>query len=178
MLRIADLKVQNGNLNEAKKIYESLTMSKPSVRLDLLARMRLALLKEDQILDYVSGSNFDKYYLLKKLNSTQYNYSSIPIMIDLSEILGANYKLFLSSFEDNFEAEDFYSSYASLKLSQYMLKNFDYVNARKMAGLSLRFKDEIGMLELKRENFHKAEWFHKNAERVLVEMKISTNWLL
>jgi len=178
MLRIADLKVQNGNLIEAKKIYESLKMSKPSVRLDLLARMRLALLKEGQILSYISGSDFDKYYLLKQLNSTQYNYNSIPIMIILSEGLEENYKLFLSGFEENFDADDFYSSYASLKLSQYMLKNFDFANARKMAGLSLRFKDESCMLELKKENFHKANWFHKNAERILSEMKISENWFL
>jgi hypothetical protein len=94
-------------------------------------------------------------------------------MINLSETLEENYKLFLSSFENNFEVKDFYSSYASLKLSQYMLKNFDFVNARKMAGLSLRFKDEKSILELKNENFHKAEWFHKNAERILAEMKIS-----
>ena len=175
ILRIADLTIQNGNLNEAKKIYESLTISQPSVRLDLLARMRLALLKEDQILNYVSGSDFDKYYLLKKFNTTQYSYNSIPIMINLSEELDENYKLFLSDFEDNFETENFYSSYASLKLSQYMLKNFDFVNARKMAGLSLRFKDENRMMELKKENFHKADWFHKNAERILSEMKIWKN---
>ncbi len=178
MLRIADLKIQSGDLLEAQKIYESLAMSRPSVRLDILARIRLALLKVDQISDYVSGSDFDKYYLLKELNSIKYNYNSIPIVINLSETLEENYKLFLSGFEDNFAIEDFYSSYASLKLSQYMLKNFDFVNARKMAGLALRFKDEKRILELKRENFEKAEWFHKNAERVLTEMKISKNRLL
>ncbi len=173
--RIADLKVQAGYLNEAKKIYESLLVSKPNIRLELLAQIRLDLFKENKISRYVSGSDFDKYYLLKYLNSTEYEYQSIPIMINLSEALEENYKLFLSNLTHNFEVKDFFSSYASLKLSQYMLQNFDYLNARKMAGLSLRIKDENGLLELKKQNFQKAEWFNRNAERVLNEMKYSKN---
>ena len=175
MLRIADLKVKNGNLNEAREIYESLTISKPSLRLDLLARMRLELFKVDQIVNYVSGSDFDKYYLLKQLNTARYNYYSIPIMITLSERLDENYKLFLSGFNNSFEVEGFYSSYAALKLSQHMLRNYDFVNARKMAGLSLRFREKNRISELKKENFQKSEWFHKNGERILENMKISRN---
>jgi hypothetical protein len=31
------------------------------------------------------------------------------------------------------------------------------------------------MLEIKKQNFQKAEWFHRNAERVLDEMKMLKN---
>jgi hypothetical protein len=176
--RIAELMVKSGKLNEAKQIYESLVVSKPTVRLELLARMRLTLLKESKISKYVLGSEFDKYYLLKQLNSDQYEYSAIPIMINLSESLDENYDLFIANFKNNIDVTDVYSSYAALKLSQYMLINFDYLNSIKMAGLSLRYKNDSSLYELKRENFNKVEWFRKNAENILSGIKISKNSIL
>jgi hypothetical protein len=170
--RLADLLVKAGRYAEAKKKYENLSDSKPNIRLELLAQIRVALLKEGTISSYVSGSDYDKYTLLKELNEKQHNYISIPIMIDLSERLGENYELFLANLNNKFEVKDFYSSYAALKLSQYMLKNFDYLNARKMAGLSLRYKNDNGLIELKKENFNKSEWFYKNAEKILEQIQV------
>ncbi|NNJ52989.1 MAG: hypothetical protein HKP17_07440 [Ignavibacteriaceae bacterium] len=175
IFRLADLLVKAGRFEEAKVNFETLKNSKPNLRLELLAQLRLILMKEEKISDYVFGSDYDKYFLLKELNLIQHNYSSIPIMINLSERLNENYKLFLSNLINKFEVKDFYSSYAALKLSQYMLQNFDYLNARKLAGLSLRYKNDNGLVEYKKENFRKAEWFHKNAGRILDELKISND---
>jgi hypothetical protein len=61
------------------------------------------------------------------------------------------------------------SSYAAYKLSEYMLQNFDFVNARKMAGISLRYKVNQNLLRLTEENFNKSTWFLKNADRILEE---------
>jgi hypothetical protein len=171
--RLADLLVKTGKSEEAEKIYETLNTSKPNIRLEILARLRLALMKEGKLLTYVSGSDYDKYSLLKELNANQHNCNLIPVMISLSESLNENYELFRSNLINKFEVKDYISSYAALKLSQYMLKNFDYRNARKLAGLSLRYKNDNSLFEMKKENFEKAEWFHEQAGRILSEMVIS-----
>lgn len=171
--RIADLKIKSGELSEAKELYQDLALTKPNLRLEILAHLRLALLEENFAEKYVTGSELDKYQLLKQLNMNQYEYCSIPIMITLSESLDESYELFISNFKNNFLVTDVYSSYAALKLSQYMLKNFNYLNSIKMAGLSLRFKDDKSSLNLKKENFRKTEWFRKNAQNIINEMKIS-----
>ena len=65
--------------------------------------------------------------------------------------------------------KDEISSYAAYKLSEYMLQNFDFVNARKMAGISFRYKGNPNLLRLTEENFDKSIWFFKNADVVLSE---------
>ena len=57
------------------------------------------------------------------------------------------------------------SSYAAYKLSQYMLENFDYINARKYAALSLRVKEYNPFYIVMQEHFNKTNWFYKNADR-------------
>jgi hypothetical protein len=42
----------------------------------------------------VNGSDYDRYAILKDLNSKAYKYSSIPLMIDLSNSLEEDYQAF------------------------------------------------------------------------------------
>jgi hypothetical protein len=123
----------------------------------------------------VSGSDYDKYSILKQLNSKAYNYSSIPLMIDLSTSLEEDYQAFLQNFENDLEVKDELSSYAVYKISEYMLKNFDYNNARKMAGFSLRYKSDANLLKLTKEHYKKTEWFFKYAENILTETRFELN---
>jgi tetratricopeptide (TPR) repeat protein len=141
--RLADLYVKSNELEKAIEFYSFLLNARPNQRLELVSSTRLALLKNGTIADYVSGSDYDRYELLKALNSNSYNYSSFPLMIDLSQSLGEDYQKFKSHFVHDIEVKDEISGYAVYKLSEYMIRNFDFVYARKMVSISLRYK---GML--------------------------------
>ncbi len=173
--RLSELFVKENKLEKAKNLYNFLLNAKPNRRLELLSSTRLSLLKNGTLKRYVNGSDFDRYEILKKLNSKKYYYASIPLMIDLSESLKEDYHVFLSNFENNLEVKDEISSYAALKLSEYLLQNFDYVKARKMAGLALRYKSNFNLLKLTEENSKKTEWFLKNAEHILKETNFELN---
>ena len=67
------------------------------------------------------------------------------------------------------------SSYAVYKISVYMLRNFDYMNARKYAGLALRYKGNPNLTELYYEQFKKADWFVKNTDRALSKTNFVQN---
>ena len=167
--RLADLYVKASELEKASELYSFLLNAKPNIRLELVSNIRLALLKKGTITDYVSGSDYDRYETLKELNLKSYNYSSFPLMIDLSQSLDEDYQFFKSHFVNDIEVKDEISSYAVLKLSEYMLQNFDFVNARKMAGISLRYKGNQNLLRLTEENFDKSIWFFKNADVIVSE---------
>ncbi|MCW8812000.1 MAG: hypothetical protein OQK65_00590, partial [Chlorobium sp.] len=173
--RLADLYIKNSELTKAEALYDSISEVRPSRRLKILADSRIALINEETIQEYVSGSDFDKYLLLKKLNSKFYNYATIPLMIDLSALLEEDYHLFLDNFKDNFAVVDEISSYAVYKISVYMISNFDYANARKYAGLALRYKGNPNLTELYDEQFKKADWFVKNANRVFNKTNFGQN---
>jgi hypothetical protein len=171
--RLAELFVKNSEFNKAEELYNLISQKRPSRRLQLLADSRIALIKEGTIKEYVKGSDFDKYTILKKLNSKNYVYAAIPLMIDLSVMLGENYNLFLENFKQNFEVKDEQSSYAVFKISQYSLSNFDIINARKLASLSLRYKNNPDLNEVLKSNFTKTDWFVRNAEVILTGLKIT-----
>jgi len=171
-LRLADLYIMNNQEAEANNFYKLLSNARPNRRLTLISETRLALIQKDLIKGYVDGSEFDKYEILKKMNFESYLFGSIPIMIDLSESLGEDYHLFLENFEKDFEVKNESASYAVLKLSEYMLKNFDYVRARKMAGFAIRFKNNLNLQRLTEKNYYKAEWFLRNAETIFQNTKI------
>jgi hypothetical protein len=173
--RLAELYAKNSEPEKAKELYQFLSNTKPSRRIELLANTRISLLMNGAIKSYVKGSDYDKYTILRELNSKYYDYSSIPLMIDLSISLEEDYRLFLLNFKDNLEVKDELSSYTAFKISEYMLKNSDYFNARKMASLALRYKGNSNLVCLVNEHYKKIEWFIKNAERVLSETKYELN---
>jgi len=173
--QLADLYVEDNEYEKARELYSYLADAKPNRRLELVSKVRLSLSKNDLIKKYVSGSDYDKYEILKDINVKAYNYSSIPLMIDLSESLNEDYELFLSNFKNNFEVKDEISSYAIYKLSQYMLQNQDYPTARKMAGIALRYKGDPNLLILDEENLKKIEWLLRNAEQILANTNFRLN---
>ncbi|MFI5236701.1 MAG: tetratricopeptide repeat protein [Ignavibacteriales bacterium] len=169
--RLAELYIKNSENEKARELYNYLAEVKPGRRLEILAKTRISLLNKDLIGSYVEGSDFDKYSILKKLNSKSYVYSSMPLMIELSSSLKEDYELFLINFKNNFEVSDELSSYAVFKISDYMLKNSDYVNARKFAGLAIRFKGDTNLFSFISEHYKKTEWFVKNADRLIHKNK-------
>ena len=174
--RLAELYIKNSEIDKAKELYYYLSDAKPSRRIELLANTRISLLQNRSIQNYVSGSDYDRYSILKDINSKAYNYSSVPLMIDLSSLLEEDYKMFLQNFENHLEVVDELSSYAVYKISEYMLKNFDYVNARKMAGFALRYRGDAKLLSLTEEHYKKTEWFLRNAKRIIDETNFELNY--
>jgi hypothetical protein len=96
-------------------------------------------------------------------------------MIDLSESLKESYEFFLSNFKNNFDVNDEISSYAVYKLSQYMLQNQDYQTARKIAGISLRYKNNPDLLFITQNNFNKIDWFTRYSETILHQTKFQSD---
>lgn len=168
-LRLADLYIKISEFGKASELYNSLVSAKPNRRLELIANTRLALMQNESVEKYIKGSEYDRSTILRELNSKTYFYPSIPLMIDLSNSVNENYIEFLHIFENHLDVSDEFSSYAIFNLSEYMLKNFDYINARKMAGFALRFKSDSNLLKLTQQQYKKADWFYRNAKRVLEE---------
>jgi hypothetical protein len=174
--RLAELYIKNDESKKAKDFYYFLLNAKPNRRLELVSSTRISLLKNRSIKSYVTGSDYDRYEILKELNLKTYDYASIPLMIDLSNSLGEDYHAFLLNFENNLDVKDELSSYAVFKLSEYMLQNFDYIRARKMAGLALRFSGNFNLLKLTEENSKKSEWFIRNGDSILKEKNFELNY--
>jgi hypothetical protein len=173
--RLAELYTKNSELEKAKSLYLYLYDNKPNRRIEQLADTRIALLANGNIRDYVTGSDYDKYAILKELNSKSYYYSSIPLMIYLSIALDEDYGAFLLNFSRHLEVKDEKSSYAVFKISEFKLKNLDFINANKMAALSIRYKGNTDLLKLTGEHYKKTGWFLKNADKILGEINFNLN---
>ena len=173
-LKLADLYVKSNENKNAENLYLELADLKPSTRFDMIVRIRLALLNknESSLKKYLDGSDYDKYSILKNLNKNGNKYFSFPVMIELSERLEEDYQLFFKYFENRFQVNDFWSSYAMLKLSEYMYANLDFVNARKFSALSLRFNSDPVLLLFAEDINRKNEWSFQNSKIVFNNLKI------
>ncbi len=174
-LKLADLYIAQDEYTKAENLYRELYILDPSTRFGMIVRIRLALLEinKSSLKRYLDGSDYDKYSILKNLNKSGNKYFSFPVMIELSERLKEDYYLFLKYFENRFEVNDFWSSYAMLKLSEYMYNNLDLTNARKFSALSLRFNSDPVLLSFVKANSQKVEWSIQNSERVFENLKIT-----
>lgn len=166
-LNLADFYTKSSMFNEAKEISSNLIYQKPTINIELIAHLRYKLLNENLIQNYLTGNDSVKFELLKVLNRKEYFYPSFPALINLAISTKEVYKNFIKQFDKTKFIEDFYSAYAVYQLSDYMIMNFDFRNARKMAALARRFKDEEHLNVLFKENFEKAEWFYYNADEFL-----------
>jgi hypothetical protein len=172
-LKLADLKAKNNNLKKAKILYSELADKNPNRRLKYITDLRIKLSEEPARLSkYLTGSDFDKYFILKELNNEEYYYYSFPVLVSLAGILHEDYDIFLKQFEKRLIVNDYHSSYGTFVLSKYMMKNFDFLLARKMAGLSMRYREDDDYLNILEENYIKSDWFYTNSDILLSKMKI------
>ena len=174
-LILADLFSNNGNYGKADSIYKKISEEFPNRRLYYLSLIRIALIERGKVKDYLNGSNFDKYSILLDLNKNGYDYTSLPVIIDLSEALDENISLFKEKINKKFTVNDYNSSYAAYRLSGYLLKNNDFENAKRFAGLSLRYNNDKNFGTVLKENFDKADWFDNNADSLLKKIDIVIN---
>lgn len=171
-LELADLFVKLNNVKSADSLYRVLIRQNPNRRLSYLANLRNALVRASLIKMYLTGSNYDKTYVLQKLNGRSYNYWSVPVMINLSRLVDESYEVFLQKFNKNFVVDNYPGSYAAFVSSKYMLVNNDFVNANNMARRSLRYISDKNFKNILDEQYRKTRWFLKNGELFLKNIKI------
>ncbi len=171
-LILADLYLKTNEVKIADSLYRVIIKQDPNKRLTYISNIRRAIINDEINADYLLGSNYDKYYFLQKMNEDHYNYWTFPVIINLSEVLDEHYNIFLKNFNKVIIVNDYKSSYASFLLSKYMLANYDFINAKKIAGLSLRYSFDSNLNIILKEQFNKAKWFALNAEEILGKLKL------
>ncbi|MDY0084147.1 MAG: hypothetical protein RBR74_13265, partial [Ignavibacteriaceae bacterium] len=167
LLRLGDLNALNDMYPVAELSYQSIIESNPSFNLAFLSRLRLKLLNKDLLKNYLEGNDSLKYNILVKLNSDSLDYNLIPSVISLSKNLNINYKQVIKNFNKTFIIDNLESSYAVYKLSDFMLANGDYTNARKYSALALRYKEQNPFYFAMKQNNNKANWFFNNADSII-----------
>jgi len=171
-LILADLYMKTGEVKTADSLYRVIIKQDPNRRLTYISNIRLAIIKDQINADYILGSNYDKYYILQKMNEKHFNYWTFPVIINLSEVLDEQYNIFLKNFNKIIKVNDYKSSYSSFLLSKYMLANYDFINAKKIAGLSLRYHFDSNINTILKEQLYKAKWFALNAEEILGKLTL------
>ncbi len=166
--RIADYCSQKLNFTCSDSIYKEIFQKSPGRELTYLSSLRLTLINNDSlIVPYLKGSDMDKYLIINRLNKDSFNYFSFPVMIDLAQSLDESYDLFLNIFNKNLSADSYQASFALYRLSDYMTAHLDFIRARKIAALSMRFDKDKNLNFILRENFDKVNWLYVNGNELL-----------
>lgn len=168
LLKLGDYHVRNRNISEAVKLYEEIINLNPSRHLNSLSKIRLFLAESPQQLsDYIHGSSFDRYSIIKEINKEEYAYFSFPVLIELSEALEEDFDSFIRNFDKTLLVTDEESSFGVHKLSGYFAANLDFTRARKMSALSLRYNKDESFYLILNENFNRMNWLFRNGNNYL-----------
>ncbi len=95
-----------------------------------------------------------------------YSYASFPVLTDLARGLDEDYSLFKKQFDKTFFVNNYESSYALYRLSQYMLECRDFKGAMRIAAFAGRYKGDDNFNFVLENNFKKAEWFYRNGDEM------------
>ncbi len=156
LLNWGDQLVFNDSYQKADSVYKILSEYEPTWRYKNLAKIRIELIAKEKIFNYLSGSDFDKYQILKLLNKEKLFDASIPIMIELSERLDENISSFIFFLEDiNFKN---ISSNSAFELSKYFMRNLKFRESLKFANISIEKCNEKFMLPVLKSHKKKVDW--------------------
>lgn len=162
-----DVNLLIGNDSLALLDYKYIIDSNPHIQLKLLAELRIELQKNFLLKNYLEESDSAKFQTLVNLNKNSVILSSIPSLISLAEKNKIQPKVLLEVFHSPLIPESVEDAYVLFRFSKYLLKNYDFVNARKLASLANRKSiDSVYYIAIK-EQFEKCNWFIKNYERVI-----------
>jgi len=171
-LKLADIDVLTSNESEADSLYKALLEQNPNRRYTNLSNLRLSLMKSDSLLKtYIAGNNYDRFIILRDLNETKYNYSSIPPFIDLAKYFNISYAIINQVFSRPFAASNIESSYALYKISDFMFEHLDFQNAQKTAALALKYNDDPDFNIFLNENINKINWCNSHSSYILAHTK-------
>ncbi len=165
---LADLFATLKNYTKADSIYYRIVKQNPNRRFYNLSNLRLSLSQKDSLLYlYLKGNEFNKYLVLEKLNSVKLNFYSVPVAITIAKSLDEEYGLFLKQYYRVFTVKNYAGSYAMYKLSQYMVENFDFKRALKIAKLSLLYQAGPDFSIILKNNYNAINWLNKNSHYIL-----------
>lgn len=166
--RLADLYSEKKDTVYSDSLYKKIIDKYPNRDLNYLANLRTSLIDRDSlIVPYLKGSDVDKFIIITNLNKDTYKYFSFPVMIDLAQSLGESYDLFLSFFDKTLVADNYQSSFALYRLSDYMAAHLDFTRARKIAALAMRYDKDKNLNFVLKENYDRINWFYYNANELL-----------
>ncbi len=171
-LRLADLYTHSDQSDSAIILYNSLIEENANYNLKRLAKVRIELLNDGELKNYLSGNDSVKFNILKGINEHNYFYNSIDLLLQLAEALNIDYKTLQKIFDKTYTIDDIESSYAVYKLSQYLLEQGNYSSSRKIAALSLRFKIGNPFYNSFKQNYDKVNWFYYNVDKKILDFKI------
>lgn len=159
-INLADLYFINKKFEKADSIYTELVIEKPNMFYSDFAKTRKLLLTQPDTvsLKYINGSTFDKYLILKELNSQSPNDFMVNTLINLSESLNENYDSFINRIKHNLKVVSEETSFAAYQLSEYAKNNSEFDDAVRFAGIALESCNEKSRLPVLKENLEKLEW--------------------
>jgi len=157
LLNYGDQLALNNKFDKADSVYQLLYIYEPTLRYKNIAEIRVNLIKINQLSEYLKGSDFDKYVILKSLNGEKLLDSSIPILIELSERLKENNDN-LKSFLLNLSIKDL-SSNTLFEISKYLMNNNFYNESLKFAELSLKKCTQNFTKHVLESHLRKVTWF-------------------
>lgn len=161
----AELQGLSRQTGKAELMYKLLNVQFPSRQYEYLSGFRSEIIKDTSLFfSYLSGSNYDKYALLKSFYRDTISYSAVPVMISLSKDLKENYNSFIERFDSVVKANNYSGSYAAFCLSDYSLNNSDYKRAKIFSDASLMFTGDDNYKQVLLENYEKILWFEKFAK--------------
>jgi len=163
ILNYGDQLVFNNKLEEADSVYQLLHKYEPTLYYKNIAEIRIKLIKENQLLEYLQGSDFDKYSTLKSLNNIQLFDASIPILVELSERMDEKVEDFYSSL-DNLPLINI-SSNSAYEISKYLLRNNLYNKSLKFAEISVKKCVQNYELPIYESHLKKVAWFCNNTNQ-------------
>ncbi len=172
---LADISAEYDSLNLSDSLYKNLIVQNPGTTILYFSDLRKKLVSKNLIKDYLTGSNSEKYSILKRINKGNYVYSSFPVLVSLSKVLDEDYSVFVKQFDKTLFINDYVSAYGIYVISQYMAENLDFSRARKMAGLSLRYNRDYNLNQLLKENYKKMNWFYQNSNVLFHKINFSGN---
>jgi len=134
-MNLADISFLNNNFDKADSLYKTLFKQNPRFNYKALADLRSKLLNKGKgiLRKYLTGSELDKYEILKSMYA-KFRYNSfVPALIVLAKNLNKNYSDFIEFLKINklkYGGTDL-NTYALMKLGEYSFVNYDFENSLK-----------------------------------------------
>ncbi len=163
---LGDLYIINHDYSSADSTFRELLSQNPKTDYSEIAEMRIGLINADHKIahDYITGSNYDRYEILKSLFASDEKIVFISELIRYSSILEENYPEFKSGILSKIETTDSLTSSIYDNLTGFAMSNFDYEEAEYFARKSLNLATDRNKLEILSSSLKKIEWLnHKSA---------------
>lgn len=171
-MKLADIYAISGLSNEADSIYEKIIQENPNYYLISAAKIRLTLNNDPIKLKlYLNGSNFDRFLILKDMNEKEYNYYSIPVILELASNLNINFNIIKKMFSRFLDTKTFPEVYSLYKISEYLFEHLEFNSALQLADVVVKNNHNWDYDSIFNENYNKINWSFSNYQDIFNNIK-------